>query len=30
MLTKDKSKRLNAAECLRDIWFYSTALNKLS
>lgn len=30
MLKKDKSLRLTAAECLRDVWFYSLTFEKLS
>ena len=30
MLKKDNSIRLSAAECLRDVWFYSLTFTKLS
>jgi serine/threonine protein kinase len=30
MLKKDKSERLSAEECLRDVWFYSLTFAKLS
>ena len=30
MLKKDKNERLSAAECLRDVWFYSLTFAKLS
>lgn len=30
MLKKDKNARLNASECLRDVWFYSLTFAKLS
>jgi len=29
MLKKDKNLRLSATDCLKDIWFYSLALNRL-
>jgi serine/threonine protein kinase len=30
MLKKDKNERLSAAECMRDVWFYSLTFAKLS